>query len=484
MSVISWARVRSWSCSTTSVMSPSSRARCAREPLLLAEQGHAHGGVDRDGARDPDHLPAGHETDAHVRIEELRPVGGDRDVTGGDQVEAGTTADPVDRDHDRLGHRTERRRRFLGRLPFPEVREVPPLVRHLAVGGDAFDVGAGTERPTVGGDEDRPHVVVGFGAGVGVAQLALHVEAHRVEHLRPVERDRRGAIGDLVEDGVVAHRTRYPPSTTISWPVMYAASSLARNRIALAMSSTVPARRIGTSAPESLDPRLLLFRAQAEPLARRHRCAHVAGRHRVDPHAVAGELGADVAAVAQDRALGRGVGRTADAHRRRDRRHVHDRPAPRVDEGRDRRPGAHVHALQVGLDDAVPGVLGGVPGVARIALGDPRVVDQDVDPHRSGRGSRPRPARRRPTSRCHRRPPRPASRRPPRAGRSPGRPPRRARRSRPVAPSAPKRTAVARPKPEPPPVTIAVLPSSLIRAPGCEGRSRRDQDAWSCASSR
>ena len=200
MSVISWARVRSWSCSTTSVMSPSSRARCAESRSCLPSRAMRMAALIGIGARDPDHLPAGHEADAHVRIEELRPVGGDRDVAGGDQVEAGTTADPVDHDHDRLGHGTERRRRFLGRLPFPEVREVPALVRHLAVVGDAFDVGAGTERPTVGGDEDRPHVVVGFGAGVGVAQLAFHVEAHRVEHLGPVERDRRGAIGDLVED--------------------------------------------------------------------------------------------------------------------------------------------------------------------------------------------------------------------------------------------------------------------------------------------
>ena len=280
ISVISSARVRSWSCSTTSVMSPSSRARSAESRSCLPSRAMRMAALIGMVRATRTISRPGHEPDAHVRIEELRPVGGDRDVAGGDEVEAGAAADPVDRDDDRLGHGTERRRGFLGRLPFPEVREVPPLVRHLAVVAHAFDVGAGAERPTGGGDQDRPHVVVGFGARVGVAQLALHLQAHRVEHVGPVERDRRGAVGDLVEDRLVGHRTTYPPSTMSLLAGDVAASSLARNRIASAMSSTAPdalhrhgARRTRRSAPPAPPA------SSPCTLAGGHRRAHEAGRH-------------------------------------------------------------------------------------------------------------------------------------------------------------------------------------------------------------
>ena len=67
---------------------PSSYARCALSRSCLPDERHAHGDVERERAREPHHLATRHEADAHVRIEELGAVRGDRDVAGGDEVEA------------------------------------------------------------------------------------------------------------------------------------------------------------------------------------------------------------------------------------------------------------------------------------------------------------------------------------------------------------------------------------------------------------
>ena len=82
---------------------------------------------------------------------------------------------------------------------------------------------------------------------------------------------------------------------------------------------------------------------------------------------------------AEDAALRRGVRRAADCGRRRDRRHVHDRAATAPQELRDRHLRAEVHALEVHPQHTVPRLLGHVPRVARLVLGDAGVVHQHVD---------------------------------------------------------------------------------------------------------
>src|SRR5204863_5595038 len=59
----------------------------------------------------------------------------------------------------------------------------------------------------------------------------------------------RGAVAQLFEEeaDVPHHIARKPPSTTSSVPVMYDASSEARNSTACATSSTRPSRFIGTN---------------------------------------------------------------------------------------------------------------------------------------------------------------------------------------------------------------------------------------------
>ena len=48
------------------------------QPLVLAGERDAHRDVERQHAGEPHHLAARHQPDAHVRVEELGPVGRDR----------------------------------------------------------------------------------------------------------------------------------------------------------------------------------------------------------------------------------------------------------------------------------------------------------------------------------------------------------------------------------------------------------------------
>ena len=244
------------------------------------------------------------------------------------------------------------------------------------------------------------------------------------------------------------------------------------------MSSIAPIRFIGTCAANPCDPLLLFGLVEAVTLAGRHRRAHESGRDAVDPHPSTRELARDVARVAEDRTLGRRVGRTADAHRRRDRRHVHDRTAPAVEHRRDRRPRAHVDAPEVDLEHGVPLLPRSVSHVSRSSpCDDAGVVHEHVEPAEA----------RRATSRPHAPPAVGASRRrrPPDAASEPSsyelrrrsrrRGPRRGRRPRPARPHARSASRWRGRTRTPPPVTIAALPvqSTVTLASSARPRSRR-----------
>src|SRR3546814_8465220 len=62
-------------------------------PLVPPGEGDAHGDPGGQHAGEADHLAAGHQPDAHMGVEELRLVGRDGDVAGGDPVEAGARSE-------------------------------------------------------------------------------------------------------------------------------------------------------------------------------------------------------------------------------------------------------------------------------------------------------------------------------------------------------------------------------------------------------
>ena len=161
---------------------------------------------------------SGDQPDAHVRVEELRPIGRDHDVAGRHEVEARTAAQPVHRGEDRLGHRAERRRRLLRRVPLRVRREVGLVVDDAAVVGDLGHVGARAERAARARDRRSSTPSSSASAAVvRVPQLADHLRAHRVQLVGPVERDRRDPVVDVVQDRLVVrgvNRQRGAPRST------------------------------------------------------------------------------------------------------------------------------------------------------------------------------------------------------------------------------------------------------------------------------
>ena len=59
------------------------------------------------------------------------------------------------------------------------------------LGAPALQVGADAERAALAGDDDDADVVVPARVLARARELAQHLEVERVQHLRPVERDRR-----------------------------------------------------------------------------------------------------------------------------------------------------------------------------------------------------------------------------------------------------------------------------------------------------
>ena len=79
--------------------------------LVAAEQRHAEADGDRHAARHVHHLVRRDEADRDVRIDEVRLLGGDRDVGLGDQIEREAGDDAVHRRDHRLEDALAARRR-------------------------------------------------------------------------------------------------------------------------------------------------------------------------------------------------------------------------------------------------------------------------------------------------------------------------------------------------------------------------------------
>jgi hypothetical protein len=120
---------------------------------------------------------------------ELRGLGGIGEVAGGDQLAAGGDGCALHPGDDRL-------------------RTGPDRLHHRAAAGEQVleprlvgnrphlrEVVAGAEDPAVRGDDDHPHLRVGGGRGDGVVEGRDHRGGEGVGPLRPVEGERRDAVG-------------------------------------------------------------------------------------------------------------------------------------------------------------------------------------------------------------------------------------------------------------------------------------------------
>ena len=232
-------------------------------------------------------------------------------------------------------------------------------------------------------------------------------------------------------------------------------SSEARNSTAFAISSGSPKRPIGHVHEAARGPLGVLGEQLLE-----QRGVHRAGAQRVDAHALAGELHAELAGHREHAALGRGVGdlRGRRAHHRDERRGVDDRAALLLEHVGQRGLAAQVDAGQVDLLHPPPGLEVGVEDRVVVGRADAGVVEGDVDRavgvlRRSEERVDLAPCRSRRRARTSRRPrrraPRPARRRAS-SSMSP---------MTTLAPSSTNRRTVARPMPEQPPVTTATRPS-------------------------
>ncbi len=114
------------------------------------------------------------------------------------QLVAAADADPVDPRHRRLPDLAQPVVCVLERAePLPILARVAEVV-----GRPRLQVRAHAERATCAGQDDDADLVVPGSVLRRPRQLAQHLEVEGVQHLRPVERDRRAVTGLLVPDAL------------------------------------------------------------------------------------------------------------------------------------------------------------------------------------------------------------------------------------------------------------------------------------------
>ena len=174
---ISIARGRSRSCGTTSVTSPSRRARSAGN--AFAGEADPAGLPDADRLRQVRGQPAaGKDADLGVRVGEPGPFGGDQEVAGQRQLEPTRDCGAVDRTDDRLAHRTHRR------------RVVRPVAEAERAGAELTQVHSRTERRVGTGEYGDP----------GSAERVESVERGDQEFGCSCRVDRVAAFGPVEDD--------------------------------------------------------------------------------------------------------------------------------------------------------------------------------------------------------------------------------------------------------------------------------------------
>src|SRR5581483_6705224 len=159
------------------------------DPLRAREQHHAHDLAERRPAEEADRLQREDLPDPHVRVEEGRVVGADREVRVRDEMEPRTEAHAVHRDDDGLveaGANEIRRRAAIVR----SLRRSLGSADRAGLGG-VLQVGTRAEGLLArAGDDDDPHVAVLARAPERGRELDLEeIVAERVHALGPVQRD-------------------------------------------------------------------------------------------------------------------------------------------------------------------------------------------------------------------------------------------------------------------------------------------------------
>jgi len=154
----------------------------------------------------------------HVDRGELGVVGGDGEVAGEDEIEAGAVGVALDAGDDRLrvGAQGVAEAEVVdapqvagNRAPLRRPAGLRPACRRGR--GDALlDVVAGAKGAAGAGEDDGPHVVV-LGARLeGLEQAVAQLAVDGVEHARPVERQPADADGHLRHRAEPLNRQRAP----------------------------------------------------------------------------------------------------------------------------------------------------------------------------------------------------------------------------------------------------------------------------------
>ena len=198
----------------------------ARHQELLGDGGGKQAGQSLRSCR------GGEQAEAHLRHSEPGTFAGDAQVAGESEFEPAAERQPIDGRDARLGEARQPAEAVGERVN--EAGEVVGRVEAIELG----DVGTGGEGAALTGHHDDPHAGVGLDGVERLVEQGDGVGADGVQPPGAIESEDRDTVVDgEPEDRTVRHAIVSPPLTDSVWPVMYDASSLARNATAGAMSS-------------------------------------------------------------------------------------------------------------------------------------------------------------------------------------------------------------------------------------------------------
>ena len=164
------------------------------------------------------HPPRRHDAEPGVGVAELGALGRHEEVAVQRQFEPAGHRGAVDRPDQRLAQR-RKRPAAAPALRFQRSVDEPAAAFRRQLG----EVEPGAERRVGAGEDDHVDVVVGVGGGEQLREQAQHVAGQGVAGLRPVERDRGDALGDVEQ-----HRLASTRSSTVPGGYSAAESSAGR----------------------------------------------------------------------------------------------------------------------------------------------------------------------------------------------------------------------------------------------------------------
>ena len=155
--------------------------------------------------------PIRHQTNLDEALSEAHAHGAEADVTGQREVGAATRRCAVNGGNHRLVHGAQKLNQFARHARTRDYR--CDLVARLQL-KHVGDVTAGTEGLASTSDHHRADCTVGLGAPQGCEDVLTHAAGQCIHGLRSIEGDGRDARGDLVQDVLFAHKSRFLIFTT------------------------------------------------------------------------------------------------------------------------------------------------------------------------------------------------------------------------------------------------------------------------------